>query len=165
MTGELTGVALNRAIADKLRITCKFVHLELDEDNRLVDVEEGDLDSWEFRDSNGHYLTSVKFYNDLPIKSEDIAWLAAWVKDFDSVSTPLPDWTNDASAALALCLEFIPAAWVCVQRWGANRERYCATVLITGAGDKAERPLVEGVIADTEAQALALLALKALGAV
>src|SRR3972149_3293975 len=86
---------------------------------------------------------------------EDLAWRVPAV----------PDWAHDTALALALCLELIPAAWVCVQKWGASRERFCATVLITGAGDKAERPLVEGVIADTEAQALALLALKALGAV
>jgi hypothetical protein len=100
---------------------------------------------------------------DRPTGEKRTIW--RWIHD-DHLGTQwmlenyFPNWPDSVEDALALCLELVPDAWACVQPWGPKREQFIATFLVTGF--KTERPIYEGVMGDTPAEALARLAYAAL---
>lgn len=141
-TQPLTGAALNRAIAE--RLGWKLCYQEngsrwalLNPDNQVV---RGAPD----------FDTSAPFH----VVNQT---LGNWMFYISGT-----DWAHDASLALALCLELIPDAWVCIQKWGVNRERYCATAFVTMGAMWTDYVPGLRIVAETEAECLARLALKAL---
>jgi hypothetical protein len=85
MTGELSGHELNRAIAEALGWAISFG----------PDCASRNVREWVFQDKFGHVFGKVSCGIE-----EDESWRMAQAYDI------VPDWANDAEAALELCYQW-----------------------------------------------------------
>ncbi|MFA5380062.1 MAG: hypothetical protein WC455_30150 [Dehalococcoidia bacterium] len=152
---DLTGAALNRAIAEAQGITC-----------RPQGPDFGGWYYWGFYSQDDVRLGEVSPDNEEhPFQTADEAWALAWVKDPDSLKTPLPDWAHDPGQAYMLCWELAAEhGWMLYTRLEAN-EYYVGPVV--GFEELEYEVGADDILCDSGdearmANALARLALKTL---
>lgn len=154
---DLTGMALNRALAAAQGITCRPQSADL-----------GGWYFWGFYSASDSRLGEVAPDDeDQPFQTADEVWAMAWIKDPDSLETPLPDWANDPGEAFMLCWELAAEhGWILYTRLEAN-EYYVGPVV--GFEELEYEVGADDILCDSSdearmANALARLALKALEA-
>lgn len=166
MNSDLSGMALNRKLAELQGITIKH-------ESKMVFLYKMTL--WLFYDKDGQLIAQVFGLFKRPVKTEEEAWerVFSTYNEGPSTDVKLPDWAHDPGAAAALCYQ------ICHERFWKLAIEYgfefdCPIVEFTNQageahvmGNQKMRSICNPEIGSTNyasqlADALARLALKAL---